>query len=396
MISQTASTSSVSVASLTPLTGKTEAKFTSQTSRGKKRVRKVSGYTHYHPYHKRAPHALANRSITPAQIQTVMTRAVEHIGDEKQSPALGKGTYGTVHRVNTEGLGIKGNMVVKINRTLVSYSNAEKEAGMHLLFQHPNILPCIAYLPLTTSRKVFQLMPEMEQTLSDRLQTPKTGQAQLSFSKGLNILRDINAGLTYIHQQGYVHGDLTISNVMLDKEENASITDFGLTRLQGSPNQLRSLTDADSDTPYRFNCVNMEREVESGDLNLAPEFYFGKTLELTGDIFSVGFIFSCLLAGQKLPFAWTNLGTCRFVECDTHCEHFTRSAAGRQRLISYPQKQKDIIPRLQQRYPSESTEALSTAWELIKQCMQTNPRQRIASTAAIEKSIQQISQAVSG
>jgi len=50
----------------------------------------------------------------------------------------------------------------------------------------------------------------------------------VSLSHRLRLLRDVAAGLAYLHSQGIVHGDLTGSNVLIDCEERARLCDFGL------------------------------------------------------------------------------------------------------------------------------------------------------------------------
>lgn len=42
------------------------------------------------------------------------------------------------------------------------------------------------------------------------------------------------AGLEYLHSKDVVHGDLKVQNVLIDKQGNACICDFGISRLLGS------------------------------------------------------------------------------------------------------------------------------------------------------------------
>ncbi|OJA19894.1 hypothetical protein AZE42_07020 [Rhizopogon vesiculosus] len=48
-----------------------------------------------------------------------------------------------------------------------------------------------------------------------------------------NIAKDIAGGLKYLHEFPIIHGDLTPSNVLIDNEGNAVLTDFGLSVILG-------------------------------------------------------------------------------------------------------------------------------------------------------------------
>ncbi|KAG2139327.1 kinase-like domain-containing protein [Suillus clintonianus] len=50
----------------------------------------------------------------------------------------------------------------------------------------------------------------------------------LSYNRKFALLEDIAQGLQYLHSQSIVHGDLSGNNVLVDENETASLTDFGL------------------------------------------------------------------------------------------------------------------------------------------------------------------------
>lgn len=75
------------------------------------------------------------------------------------------------------------------------------------------------------------------------------GRKPLSFSLKLRMAQQIAEGLTYLHEISIVHRDLKTMNIVLDKELNCKICDFGLTltldsthmtvrSLQGSPRYM--------------------------------------------------------------------------------------------------------------------------------------------------------------
>lgn len=49
----------------------------------------------------------------------------------------------------------------------------------------------------------------------------------LSWSRRLLIARDVAEGMRYLHNQGLIHRDIKLQNVLLDQNDRAKLTDFG-------------------------------------------------------------------------------------------------------------------------------------------------------------------------
>ena len=106
---------------------------------------------------------------------------------------------------------------------------------------------------------------------------------QLSTETALSIARQINEGLAEAHRLGVIHRDLKPGNVMIDREGNARILDFGIARSLES----RGMT-------------------KSGQLIGTPEYMSPEQAQDTGvdqrsDIYSLGIILYEMLTG-KVPF----------------------------------------------------------------------------------------------
>ncbi|KAG2140928.1 kinase-like domain-containing protein [Suillus bovinus] len=99
-----------------------------------------------------------------------------------------------------------------------------REAYVWIKLEHENILPLngvvdgFGILPALVS-------PWMENGSLDNYLTKGF---VLSEADKLRMLRQMAAGLKYLHEKGVVHGDLTCTNVLMDADQRLYLADFGL------------------------------------------------------------------------------------------------------------------------------------------------------------------------
>jgi len=107
--------------------------------------------------------------------------------------------------------------------------------------------------------------------------------APVSIERAISITKQVCDGLAEAHQLGVVHRDLKPSNIMIDKDGNARIMDFGLARTL----ETRGITDSGVmiGTPEYFS----------------PEQAETKEVDHRSDIYSLGVILYEMLTGQR-PF----------------------------------------------------------------------------------------------
>ncbi|XP_060971445.1 MDIS1-interacting receptor like kinase 2-like [Cannabis sativa] len=97
---------------------------------------------------------------------------------------------------------------------------------------------------------------------------------QLDWSKRISIIEGIAHALSYIHHDcspPIVHRDITTSNILLDQEMKASVSDFGIARL--------------------LNPNSSNQTVLAGTFGyVAPEYAYTTTLSEKGDVYSFGVV----------------------------------------------------------------------------------------------------------
>ena len=96
------------------------------------------------------------------------------------------------------------------------------------------------------------------------------------------IMEDLLAGLQFSHDRGVVHRDIKPANVMLTKDGQAKIADFGIARIESS-----SMTQAGT--------------VLGTPAYMSPEQFMGLVVDARTDIYSSGVLLYQLLTGER-PF----------------------------------------------------------------------------------------------
>ncbi len=107
---------------------------------------------------------------------------------------------------------------------------------------------------------------------------------RLDISTTVAIAKQVCSGLGEAHDAGIVHRDLKPSNIMIDKDGNAKILDFGIARAVGVPG------------------VTAEGSVIGTPEYMSPEQVEGKDADRRSDIYSFGVIMFEMVTG-RLPFA---------------------------------------------------------------------------------------------
>lgn len=151
------------------------------------------------------------------------------------------------------------------------------EAKTIARLQHPHILPLYDYG--VEDDILYLVMAYIEGgSLSGKI---KRGNLQLKEIE--RLLRQIATAMDYAHRQGIVHRDIKPDNILLDKEGNALLADFGIVKIAEGESKL-TVTGGLVGTPAY----------------MAPEQATGET-NLTGsaDLYSLGVVVYEMLTGRQ-------------------------------------------------------------------------------------------------
>ncbi|MGA7523885.1 MAG: tetratricopeptide repeat protein [Acidobacteriaceae bacterium] len=160
----------------------------------------------------------------------------------------------------------------------------EREVLLARKVTHPNLCPIYEIFHCEQPPPAFffltmKLLPG--KTLAQRLRHPDA----ISAKEGMEILRQMAAGLAAIHDQGIVHRDIKPNNIMVEgngEKVRLWITDFGLARAHESETSLRN-THAVAGTPGY----------------IAHELYLGHPPSPASDLYAFGVVLHQVFTGQK-------------------------------------------------------------------------------------------------
>jgi serine/threonine protein kinase len=194
---------------------------------------------------------------------------------------LGKGGMGKVYRV--EDTKAKEEIALKLIKPEIAADKKTIERFRSELttarkIRHKNI--CGMY-DLGEDKGTYYITMEYVEGQDLKSLIRQTG--QLAIPTTLSISKQVCEGLTEAHRLGVVHRDLKPSNVMIDKEGNARIMDFGIARSL----KAKGITGAGVmiGTPEY----------------MSPEQVEGKETDQRSDIYSLGIILYEMVTG-RVPF----------------------------------------------------------------------------------------------
>ncbi|CAA2967459.1 leucine-rich repeat receptor-like serine threonine- kinase At2g24130 [Olea europaea subsp. europaea] len=142
---------------------------------------------------------------------------------------------------------------------------------------------------------VLPLMPNG--SLEDHLYPSHGPQCGLDLVQLVSICSDVAEGMAYLHHYSpikVVHCDLKPSNILLDDDMTALVTDFGISRLVKVADENFSVNDS---AAYSFGSTD---GLVCGSVGyIAPEYGMGKQASPQGDVYSLGVLLLEIAAGRR-------------------------------------------------------------------------------------------------
>ncbi|CAN6865995.1 unnamed protein product [Brassica oleracea] len=234
---------------------------------------------------------------------------------------IGQGTYSNVYRARD----LETNQIVALKK--VRFANMDPESVRFMAreiiilrrLNHPNVMKLQGIIISKASGSMYLVFEYMDHDLTGLASTPgiKFSQSQIKC-----YVKQLLLGLEHCHSCGVLHRDIKGSNLLLDRDNNLKVADFGLSTFH---RRKQPLTSRVVTLWYR-----------------PPELLLGSTdYGVTVDLWSTGCILAELFTGKALLPGRTEVEQMHkiFKLCGSPSEEYWRRSRLRHAAIFKPQHQ---------------------------------------------------------
>ncbi|XP_071737900.1 probable serine/threonine-protein kinase PBL5 [Rutidosis leptorrhynchoides] len=202
----------------------------------------------------------------------------------KAANFLGEGGYGKVYKGKLED----NDQVVAIKKLDPNGGQGLREFLIEVLTlgvaDHPNLVKLIGYCAEEEQRiLVYEYMPLG--SLEDHLHGLRLNKKRLDWNVRMKIAAGAARGLAYLHDQmnpPVIYRDLKCSNILLDEDYHAKLSDFGLAKVGPQGDNTHVSTRVMGTYGY-----------------CAPDYAMTGQLTFKSDIYSFGVVLLELISGRK-------------------------------------------------------------------------------------------------
>ncbi|KAI4152548.1 MAG: hypothetical protein LQ341_000687, partial [Variospora aurantia] len=208
-------------------------------------------------------------------LEELSSKELSTVGNYTLGRLIGKGSFGKVYLALHK---LTNGSKVVLKSAKKDDSNLAREIHHHRQFLHPHIARL--YEVIVTESLVWLVL---EYCPGDELYNYLLRHGAISPEKVQKIFTQLVGAVAYVHSLSCVHRDLKLENILLDKNENVKLCDFGFTReYEGKMSYLQTFCGT-----VCYSAPEM----------LKGEKYAGEKV----DVWSLGIILFALLTGE-LPF----------------------------------------------------------------------------------------------
>ncbi|XP_034678682.1 receptor-like serine/threonine-protein kinase SD1-8 [Vitis riparia] len=194
---------------------------------------------------------------------------------------LGEGGFGSVYKGKSQrGYEVAVKRLSK--RSKQGWEELKNEAMLIAKLQHKNLVKVLGYC-IERDEKILIYEYMSNKSLDFFLFDP-TKYGILNWKTRVHIIEGVAQGLLYLHQYSrlrIIHRDLKASNILLDKDMNPKISDFGMARIFGG------------------NESKVTNHIVGTYGYMSPEYALEGLFSTKSDVFSFGVLLLEILSGKK-------------------------------------------------------------------------------------------------